>query len=133
MSSFRGFYRFLWRTFEIAIALVAVWALYVAIEGNNLSRKAAENSNIASSWQIISTPGVGNTGKRDALELLNSEGFDLSGIDLSCEAMAGEGHWNENLSKCEKTILLDNLDISNADGEIKELFALNFSGSQMRR
>lgn len=54
-----------------------------------LQKEAMEKQEIIGAWQLLTTRACGNSGKKEAIELLASKGVPLSGIDLSAETHGG--------------------------------------------
>lgn len=54
-----------------------------------LQKEAMEKQEIIGAWQLITTRACGNSGKKEAIELLASKGVPLSGIDLSAKTHGG--------------------------------------------
>ena len=53
------------------------------------AQKERKAEALARSWQILTTPAPGNSGKVEALEYLANQRQSLRGIDISCETMGG--------------------------------------------
>nr|WP_319516722.1 pentapeptide repeat-containing protein [uncultured Cohaesibacter sp.] len=116
----------IWRVFEFAGIIAALVGLGVAISDNRvaqeslrLAREENKQSQIVQSWQIVTTKAPGNSGKKEALEVLNSAGQSLMNVDLSCRRMDGFTIRNNKLVCTHPTILkfveLDRADLSNSD------------------
>jgi len=70
----------------IALVIAAV-GLWVQIIVNKKTLQEIEDTALARSWTLLTTPAPGNSGKVEAMEYLASKEQPLDGIDLSCEAM----------------------------------------------
>ena len=95
----------------------------------NVRRQAA----IAQAWQLVTTPAVGNSGKRPALEFLVAEGISLAGMDLSCQVMGGVLDL-EGLAapSCTKYIYLRDVNLTGADLAYADLSGVDLRGANFR-
>lgn len=62
-------------------------------------RESRRAERIERAWTRLLTRAGGNIGKGEALNTLIAEGQNLSGLDLSCEAIGG---WDDSAKKCNK-------------------------------
>lgn len=148
-----------WRFLEVLAAGVAVWALIISIQANEhaqeanaqaqqalsesqkqstialqsleLSMAQTERSRVVDAWQILANRATGNSGKREALQFLHQSGQALDGVDLSCETMGGQTNWNIKKQRCFRPTYLESLTFSDKGGDLAQLGAANFSGSDL--
>jgi len=103
----------------------------------SLQKKATLKQEIIGAWQVLANKASGNSGKKEAIQFLASQGLSLCGIDMSHKTH-GESVYLNNLfkdfegdrskidltyAKFSKAILFD------ADFSGTHLFYANFSGA----
>ena len=54
-----------------------------------LQKKAMKEQRIAGAWQVLANKASGNSGKKEAIEFLASQGLSLCGIDMSHKTHGG--------------------------------------------
>ncbi|MCC0081230.1 MAG: pentapeptide repeat-containing protein [Rhodobacter sp.] len=86
---------------------------------------------IARAWSILTTPATGNSGKREAMEYLASQGVSLRGVDLSCERMGG--HWIDRYGvvECQGAVDLTGLRLSAPGDGPSDLSSANLAGADL--
>ena len=55
----------------------------------NLQKEAALKQEIIGAWQVLANKAPGNSGKKEAIEFLASQGIPLCGIDMSSQTHGG--------------------------------------------
>ena len=101
--------------------LLAVGGIFIALvafgfdyKERQLEREARKEERIARAWQLLTTKAPGNSGKKEALEILFSYDVPLVGLDLSCETMGGT--WinttRRNQKKCVGSSYLSGLNFT---------------------
>lgn len=116
----------IWKMLEVIGLGAALWALWASIDANELTRTSMKESRIINAWQILASKAPGNSGKVEALQALFQAGQELSGIDISCEAM--DGGWHPNAYECDRRTLLAGLQMPGA-----VLNHANFSGVFLKK
>lgn len=96
-----------------------------------VSRETRREEAIARAWSLLTTPATGNSGKREALEYLASQGVSLRGIDLSCEKMGGG--WDEEKKTCETPVYLDGLTLKAPEGQRVDLSGAHLTGASLTK
>ena len=113
-------------------------AIYAIYYQHQESKKAEENfktqlneTKKASAWQVLANKASGNSGKKEAIEFLASQGIPLCGIDMSAKTHGGSvylaGLFN-NFKEDREKISLIKADFSGAS-----LMLANFSGASLER
>jgi len=127
--------------YGIVLALIALAANYLQMRSDlmvrqeerverQLEREHRDLERIHNAWQLLTTKASGNSGKKEALEYLHSNGQTLVGIDISCQTM-GNG-WNRNTGECDSPTFLKDLDLStNANRKPAVLLGANFSHAEL--
>ena len=114
----------------------AIYAIYnqhqesKKAEGNfreqfSLQKEVALKAEIIGAWQVLANKASGNSGKKDAIEFLASQGLSLCGIDMSEETHGGpvylQGLFNGDFKRKY-----------DMQGDIKfDLTGANFSGADL--
>jgi len=87
---------------------------------------------------LLTTPATGNSGKREALEFLNTREprVPLVGIDLSCKTMGGG--WDAENRECDSPVFLSwvelkDADLLNAHLQGTDLFQADLQGAYLSR
>lgn len=78
-----GILQYTWRGLEFLSILAALIALGVTIN-------EIRQNQVVQAWQILTTTAPGNSGKREAIQVLSDAGYSLQGIDLSCKTLGGQ-------------------------------------------
>lgn len=79
-----------------------VYQILIDLRDRADERVIRRDEAIARAWDRLLAPGVGNTGKGEALSMLVRERVGLDGVDLSCEAL---GNWDHQTATCRKPII----------------------------
>ncbi|NBR95453.1 MAG: hypothetical protein EBT55_04015, partial [Proteobacteria bacterium] len=122
---------------ELANFLVTTLAFFAASYAIYLQKEATLKQEIIGAWQVLANKASGNSGKKEAIEFLASQGLSLCGIDMSKKTHGGkvyladlfkdfEGDRSKidlTYAKFSKAILFD------ADFSGTHLFYANFSGA----
>ena len=89
-TSTEGQQRRFWQRAHDSVSVIQPWSVLVAaialvLSAIQFSIYLSERSRAreVQAWQLVATPGPGNSGKTTALEYLNKSGAPLVGIDLS--------------------------------------------------
>jgi len=115
----------------------------------SLQEKAALKAEIIGAWQVLANKASGNSGKKEAIEFLASQGLSLSGIDMSHKTHGGRVYLADLFkdfkgdrskidltdAKFSKAILFDadfsEANLSGANFWAAILFDANFSGANL--
>ncbi len=108
------------RWFEVGAICIGLFTLYHQYREFQLANIEREQETIARAWQILTTVAPGNSGKREALELLSNKGISLRSIDLSCQkhgtllSLSSNGFnkdKNFNHNRCQGAVYLYGLNL----------------------
>lgn len=100
----------LWRLTERVVLIFSIIAFLLGIYIFKEEASERKRSAINTAWSNISTPSGGNSGKREAVEYLVSQGVDLWGLDLSCQKM--NAGWDDERKFCSTPVTLIGLQFS---------------------
>ena len=124
-----------WVWTEVAAVVIGLAFVIPTAIALWIDLKDRQTQRIAQAWELVTRPASGNSGKRPALEYLNSQGIALVGIDLSKEANQGNSYLQSlNLSGA----YLADANLSGAqlwDANLSEaqLWDANLSGTDLRK
>jgi len=104
-----------------------------------LQKKAMKEQRIAGAWQVLANKASGNSGKKEAIEFLVSQGLSLRGIDMSEETHGGEVYLDglfKGFKKDRRKIILmhakfSGANLMEADFSGANLWGANFSGAYL--
>lgn len=116
-----------WGWFERGTLLATLASVALGAWAYLEDRQTRRDEAINRAWSILTTPATGNSGKREALEYLASQGVSLMGIDLSCEKMGGG--WDPVEKDCEIPVYLSGLTLSKLSNGAIDLLGANLSGA----
>jgi uncharacterized protein YjbI with pentapeptide repeats len=122
-------------SFEYKISsgdIISLLAIAIATIAFCFQYQSLQQQKIIGAWQILITKAVGNSGKREALELLAKKGFVLNGIDLS--AKTNGAVFDKKSQSYKRGVFLGGLNLGganlvNANFEGAVLYGANFEGA----
>lgn len=128
-----------------ASIILGVFAFYVDFEDRKQARlvnqatlqeiEASQEERqkiaIAQAWETVTRRSVGNTGKGEALEYLNSHGQIMAGIDVSCATMGGIENWDEVEKTCNLPVWINRADLQGAVLSEASFKGVNFAVSNL--
>jgi uncharacterized protein YjbI with pentapeptide repeats len=126
---------------ELANFLVTTLAFFAAGYAIYLQKEATLKQEIIGAWQVLANKASGNSGKKEAIEFLASQGLSLCGIDMSHKTHGGRVYLADlfkDFKGDRSKIDLRNANFSGAsllwaDFSGVDLFRVDFSGADFFR
>ncbi len=82
---------------------LTAYAIYYAKKAFEGQEEALEQQKILGAWSLLAQKGMGDLGRKDALEFLHSKGKSLAGLDLSNAHLVGLKLKGADLTGCNFT------------------------------
>ena len=115
-----------WASF--AITVLAFFAAGYAIY---LQKEATLKQEIIGAWQVLANKASGNSGKKEAIEFLASQGLSLCGIDMSKKTHGGKVYLADLFKDFEGD--RSKIDLRNANFSGADLKGADFSKASLLR